>query len=71
LALPPQPPQRATFDEREELLAGEVADLQRRSAAAEARQQEAAARIPEATAPLLRQLEAMSEAQAAQVRHPD
>lgn len=51
--------QRASADEREELLAGEVSDLQRRCAEAEARQQEAAARIPEATQPLMRQLESM------------
>ena len=36
--------------------------LQRRCAEAEARQQEAAARIPEATQPLMRQLEAMQVA---------
>ncbi len=36
-----------------------LAPLQRRCAEAEARQQEAAARIPEATQPLMRQLEAM------------
>lgn len=55
-------PQRASADEREELLAGEVSGLQRRCAEAEARQQEVAARIPEATQPLMRQLEAMQAA---------
>lgn len=58
--------QRASADEREELLSGEVGDLQRRCAEAEARQQEAAARIPEATQPLMRQLEAMQAAAAEQ-----
>lgn len=61
---PPTPVQRASADEREELLSGEVAGLQRRCAEAEARQQEAAARIPEATQPLMRQLEAMQAAAA-------
>jgi hypothetical protein len=43
-----------------------VSDLQRRCAEAEARQQEAAARIPEATHPLMRQLESMQAAAAEQ-----
>ena len=59
LAGAPAPLQRAAADEREELLSGEVTDLQRRCAEAEARQQEAAARIPEATSALMRQLESM------------
>lgn len=53
------PAQRSAADEREELLSGEVAELQRRCGEAEARQQEMAARLPEATTPLLRQIEAM------------
>ena len=51
--------QRAAADSREDLLSAEVAELQRRCGEAEVRQQEAAARLPEATAPLLRQIEAM------------
>ncbi len=43
-----------------------MADLQRRCAEAEARQQEAAARIPEATSALMRQLEAMQAASSQQ-----
>ena len=54
--------QQAAADEREDLLSGEVAALQRRCAEAEARQQELQARVPEATRPLLRQIEAMQEA---------
>lgn len=51
---------RVNSDEREENLSNEVSELQRRCAQAEARQQEIlAVAVPEATAPLLRQLEAM------------
>lgn len=59
----PAPPlpllQRAAADEREDLLSAEVAELQRRCGEAEARLQEMAAHLPEATTPLLRQIEAM------------
>lgn len=44
---------------REEGLQREVRDLEQRCQAAEARHQDLAANIPEATRPLLRQLEAM------------
>ena len=50
--------------DREEGLQREVRDLEQRCQAAEARHQDLAANIPEATRPLLRQLEAM------QVRSP-
>lgn len=49
---------RAAADQREDLLSSEVAELQRRCAESEARQQELQSRLPEATAPLLQQLEA-------------
>ena len=49
---------------REEGLQREVRDLEQRCQGAEARHQDLAANIPEATRPLLRQLEAM------QVPHP-
>lgn len=45
--------------DREEGLQREVRDLEQRCQAAEARHQDLAANIPEATRPLLRQLEAM------------
>ena len=44
---------------REEGLQREVRDVEQRCQAAEARHQDLAANIPEATRPLLRQLEAM------------
>ena len=44
---------------RQEGLQREVRDLEQRCQAAEARHQDLAANIPEATRPLLRQLEAM------------
>lgn len=47
---------------REEGLHREVRDLEQRCQAAEARHQDLAANIPEATRPLLRQLEAMQVA---------
>ncbi len=47
------------FCNREEGLQREVRDLEQRCQAAEARHQDLAANIPEATRPLLRQLEAM------------
>jgi chromosome segregation ATPase len=54
---------RAGSEEREETLSIEVSELQRKCAQAEARQQELlSAAVPEATAPLLRQLEAMQAA---------
>lgn len=49
--------QRAASDERDELLSTEVSELQRRCAEAEAKAQEAQARVPETTAPLLKQIE--------------
>ncbi|KAL3150595.1 hypothetical protein ABBQ32_000402 [Trebouxia sp. C0010 RCD-2024] len=51
--------QRASAELREEGLQREVRDLEQRCQAAEARHQDLAANIPEATRPLLRQLEAM------------
>lgn len=54
---------RAGSEEREETLSIEVSELQRKCAQAEARQQELlSVAVPEATAPLLRQLEAMQAA---------
>lgn len=58
--------QRAAADEREDMLSSEVSELQRRCTEAEARHQEVQSKLPEATAPLLRQLEAMQEAAASQ-----
>lgn len=60
--------QQATFSHREDRAAREAAELQRRVAEADARHEELAARLPEATQPLVRQLEsvhAAAEAQAA------
>ncbi len=57
-ALPPEGVKMMTCD-REEGLQREVRDLEQRCQAAEARHQDLAANIPEATRPLLRQLEAM------------
>ena len=48
------------------MLKREVADLERRCQAAEARHEELAAKLPEATRPLLRQMEAMQAAAAGQ-----
>lgn len=52
---------------REDMHAREVSDAARRSQAAEARHEELAAALPEATRPLVRQLEAMQAA--AQQQH--
>ncbi len=57
-ALPPESVEKV-FCDREEGLQREVRDLEQRCQAAEARHQDLAANIPEATRPLLRQLEAM------------
>ncbi|KAL6771040.1 hypothetical protein ACKKBF_B33680 [Auxenochlorella protothecoides x Auxenochlorella symbiontica] len=51
--------QRMRWEEREELLSGEVTALQRRCAVAEARSADVEASLPSATRPLLHQLEAM------------
>ena len=51
---------------REERLKREVADMERRSQEAEVRHEELSAKLPEATRPLLRQMEAMQAAAAAQ-----
>lgn len=56
------------FD-REQGLRGEVRDLEARCQAAEARHQDLAANIPEATRPLLRQLEAMQVCSLAFLQH--
>jgi TATA element modulatory factor 1 DNA binding len=53
---------RAAADEREDLLSSEVAALQRRCVESEARLQELQSKLPEATAPLLQQLENMQVA---------
>lgn len=53
---------RAAADEREDMLASEVAELQRLCSESEARQQELQTKLPEATAALLQQLEAMQVA---------
>ncbi|KAK9829150.1 hypothetical protein WJX72_004204 [[Myrmecia] bisecta] len=58
--------QRAAADLREDLLQREIADMERRCQAAEARHEELAGKLPEATRPLLRQIEAMQSAAAAQ-----
>ncbi len=50
---------------REDALKRELADITRRSQAAEARHEELATALPEATRPLLRQIEAMQAANAA------
>lgn len=47
----------------------ELSDLERRAQAAVLRHQELSAKLPEATAPLLRQITALQDAAAAQVRH--
>lgn len=43
--------------------------MERRAQAAEVRHQELSAKLPEATAPLLRQISALQDAGAAQVRY--
>ena len=53
---------RAAADDREDMLSSEVADLQRLYAESEARQQELQTKLPEATAALLQQIEAMQSA---------
>lgn len=50
---------------REDALKRELADITRRGQAAEARHEELASALPEATQPLLRQIEAMQAAAAA------
>ena len=50
---------------REDALKRELADITRRSQAAESRHEELATALPEATRPLLRQIEAMQAANAA------
>ncbi|BDA43326.1 TATA element modulatory factor at C-terminar half [Coccomyxa sp. Obi] len=57
--------QRAAADMREDALKRELADITRRSQAAESRHEELATALPEATRPLLRQIEAMQAANAA------
>ncbi|GFH26866.1 TMF_TATA_bd domain-containing protein [Haematococcus lacustris] len=58
--------QRQAADLREEMLQQDLADLERRCQAAELRHQELTAKLPEATRPLLRQIEAMQTAAEAQ-----
>lgn len=58
--------QRMRWEEREELLSGEVTALQRRCAVAEARSADVEASLPSATRPLLHQLEAMQAAAVSQ-----
>lgn len=48
----------------------DISDVERRAQAAELRHQELSAKLPEATAPLLRQISALQDASAAQVRPP-
>lgn len=45
----------------------DLADVERRAQAAETRHQELSAKLPEATAPLLRQISALQDASSAQV----
>ncbi|KXZ57009.1 hypothetical protein GPECTOR_1g911 [Gonium pectorale] len=58
--------QRQAADLREEMLKADLADLERRCQAAELRHQDLASKVPEATRPLLRQIEAMQAAVEAQ-----
>ncbi|GIL86742.1 hypothetical protein Vretifemale_14987, partial [Volvox reticuliferus] len=58
--------QRQAADLREEMLKADISDLERRCQAAELRHQDLAAKMPEATRPLLRQIEAMQSAMEAQ-----
>ena len=51
--------QRLGADEREEMLQSEIAVLQRRCSEAEARHKDSESRLPEATAPLLAQVETL------------
>lgn len=46
----------------------DMSDVERRAQAAELRHQELSAKLPEATAPLLRQISALQDASSAQVR---
>jgi hypothetical protein len=48
----------------------DLADVERRAQAAETRHQELSAKLPETTAPLLRQISALQDASSAQVRAP-
>lgn len=58
--------QRQAADLREEMLKQDIADLERRCHAAELRHQDLTSKFPDATRPLLRQIEAMQAAAAAQ-----
>ena len=58
-------PQSVNVGCREDMLKRELADITRRGQAAEARHEELASAMPEATRPLLRQIEAMQAAAAA------
>ncbi len=53
--------QRSSADEREEMLQSEIAVLQRRCSEAEARQRDSEIKLPEATAPLLDQLDILQK----------
>ncbi len=53
--------QRASADEREEMLQSEVVVLQRRCSEAEARQKDSESKLPEATAPLLDQVDILQK----------
>ena len=53
--------QRVSADEREEMLQSEIASLQRRCSEAEARQKDSESKLPEATAPLLVQVESLQK----------
>eukprot|EP00798_Chlamydomonas_sp_ICE-L_P005801 gene5801-6085_t len=58
--------QRQAADLREEMLKQDISDLERRCHATELRHQELTSKLPEATRPLLRQIEAMQAATEAQ-----
>ncbi|KAG2489635.1 hypothetical protein HYH03_011914 [Edaphochlamys debaryana] len=58
--------QRQAADLREEMLKADLSDLERRCQGAELRHQDLAAKLPETTRPLLRQIEAMQAAAEAQ-----
>lgn len=58
--------QRNEFDAREELIKQELSRLERRCQSSEARHQEVLANMPEATRPLLQQIEAMAASSEAQ-----
>ena len=53
--------QRTSADEREEMLQSEIAVLQRRCSEAEARQKDSESKVPEATAPLLVQVDSLQK----------